>query len=60
MNQIANNNLIESLKYLIGSSREKIVQSVNTTMVQTYWSIGKTLVEDEQQGKARADPDKRD
>jgi len=55
MNQIANNNLIESLKYIINSSRDKIVQSVNTTMVQTYWSIGKTLVEDEQQGKARAE-----
>ncbi len=52
--EIINSNLIENLKYLIVSSRGKIVQSVNTTMVQTYWNIGKTLVEDEQQGNARA------
>ena len=52
--EITNNNLIENLKYLIVSSREKIVQAVNTTMVQTYWNIGKTLVEDEQQGEKRA------
>ena len=52
--EIISNNLIENLKYLIISSREKIVQSVNTTMVQTYWNIGKTLVEDEQKGNTRA------
>ena len=52
--EIISSNLIENLKYLIISSREKIVQSVNTTMVQTYWSIGKMLVEDEQKGEKRA------
>lgn len=52
--EIVNNELIENLKRLIASSRAKVVQSVNTVMVQTYWSIGKTIVEDEQKGKERA------
>jgi len=51
---MTNSNLIENLKHLIISSREKIVQTVNTTMVQTYWNIGKILIEHEQEGKARA------
>lgn len=52
---IINTNLIENLKSIIISSRVKIVQSVNTVMVQTYWNIGKSLVEDEQQGSTRAE-----
>ena len=52
--EIINNELIENLKLLIASSRAKVVQSVNTIMVQTYWSIGKVIVEDEQKGKKRA------
>ena len=51
---IANTNLIENLKSIIIASRVKVLQSVNTVMVQTYWNIGKILIEDEQQGKARA------
>jgi len=52
---ITNTNLIENLKSIIISSRVEIVQSVNTVMVQTYWNIGKSLVEDEQQGNTRAE-----
>jgi len=52
---ITNTNLIKNLKSIIISSRVEIVQSVNTVMVQTYWNIGKSLVEDEQQGNTRAE-----
>lgn len=55
MNQLIESTLIENLKNLIHSSRIKIVQSVNTIMVQTYWNIGKMIVEEEQNGKQRAD-----
>lgn len=51
---IIDTKLIENLKLLIVSSRAKIIQSVNTIMVQTYWNIGKIIVEDEQKGEARA------
>ncbi|MEA2072333.1 MAG: PDDEXK nuclease domain-containing protein [Campylobacterota bacterium] len=53
--ETTNNQLIENLKSIIISSRVKVVQSVNTVMVQTYWNIGKSLVEDEQQGNTRAE-----
>lgn len=52
--EIIDNKLIENLKSLIITSRKSVVHSVNTIMVQTYWNIGKTLVEDEQQGEKRA------
>lgn len=32
-----------------------MVTAVDTAMVQTYWQIGRLIVEDEQQGKARAE-----
>ena len=52
--EIIDNKLIENLKSLIITSRKSVAHSVNTIMVQTYWNIGKTLVEDEQQGEKRA------
>jgi predicted nuclease of restriction endonuclease-like (RecB) superfamily len=54
MNDILDKNLINELKSIIQIAKIKVVTAVNTTMVQTYWQIGKILVEDEQQGKKRA------
>lgn len=31
------------------------MQAVNSAMVQTYWEIGRLIVEDEQNGRARAE-----
>lgn len=39
---------------LLRKGRETAYRSVNTVMVQTYWQIGKRIVEQEQQGKVRA------
>lgn len=39
---------------LLHRGRETAYRSVNSVMVQTYWQIGKRIVEQEQQGKARA------
>ena len=36
-------------------SRNQVVQTVNSVMVQTYWNIGKIIVEDEQKGETRAE-----
>ena len=46
--------LIVAIKELLLLSREKLQTSVNSVMVQTYWQIGKMIVEDEQNGKSRA------
>jgi predicted nuclease of restriction endonuclease-like (RecB) superfamily len=55
MNEITDLKIINDLKNLIHASREQLIQSVNTVMVQTYWNIGKMIVEDEQKGEQRAE-----
>lgn len=42
------------IRDLLHAGRETAYRSVNTVMVQTYWQIGKRIVEEEQNGKARA------
>jgi len=40
---------------LLINARNKVVQYVNTTMVYTYFEIGRIIVEEEQKGKERAE-----
>jgi hypothetical protein len=40
---------------LLHAGREAAYSSVNTVMVKTYWQIEKRIVEQEQQGKTRAE-----
>lgn len=54
MSNITNNQMIEEIRNLLISSRLQLQQSVNSVMVQTYWNIGKIIVEDEQDGQERA------
>ncbi|MFN9727485.1 YhcG family protein [Acidovorax sp.] len=46
--------LHETVRQLLLSVRSQVRQSVNTAMVQTYWQIGRLIVEDEQGGEKRA------
>jgi hypothetical protein len=46
--------LYESIRTLLLASRTQVRQTVNTAMVQTYWHIGRMIVEDEQGGQKRA------
>ena len=46
--------LVKSVRTVLTHSRQSLQQTVNTTMVQTYWQVGRLIVEDEQQGKTRA------
>ncbi len=50
-----NKNLINEIKTLLQSARNSIYQTINTTMTQTYFEIGRRIVEEEQQGKQRAE-----
>jgi hypothetical protein len=43
------------IRDLLHAGRKTAYRSVNTVMVKTYWQIGKRIVEQEQQGKARAE-----
>lgn len=47
--------LVESIGSLLDSARAQIATSVNTILVQTYWNIGKYIVEFEQDGAQRAE-----
>ncbi len=49
-----NQQLLANVRELLNQSRKQVFTAVNTTMVQTYWQVGRLIVEDEQQGKARA------
>jgi len=52
--EIIKTQIIEDIRSLLISSRKNIQQTINTTMVQTYWHIGRIIVEDEQDGNQRA------
>lgn len=55
MMEISEDSLFLSVKELIRLSREKVFRIANSTLLLTYWQIGKLIVEDEQQGKERAE-----
>lgn len=44
---------------LLKEARKNVVQTVNKTMVYTYLEIGRMIIEEEQNGKERADYGKR-
>jgi predicted nuclease of restriction endonuclease-like (RecB) superfamily len=47
--------LFENIKALLNEARNAVARNINTAMVMTYFEIGRMIVVDEQQGKARAD-----
>lgn len=47
--------LLSDIRQLLTRTRQTLVQTVNTAMVQTYWHVGHIIVEHEQQGQARAE-----
>ena len=58
MTEIENNidiDFYNKITKLLKNARSKVVQAVNTTMVYTYFEIGRIIVEEEQKGKERAE-----
>ncbi len=53
--EIQSNPVYQSIKEIIQCSRERIFRMANSTLLDTYWQIGKLIVEDEQQGNAKAE-----
>lgn len=47
MDELINTNLVEQIKTLLEASKREIATTVNVTLLQTYWQIGKIIVEDE-------------
>src|SRR5450830_951107 len=46
--------LYQGIRDVLLAARTQVRQTVNTTMVQAYWQIGRLIVEDEQGGEKRA------
>lgn len=46
--------LYNKVSDLLKTAQNRVLQAVNTTMVSTYFEIGRMIVEEEQQGKERA------
>lgn len=55
MNQPQEDFLFISIKEIIIQSREKVFRVANSTLLLTYWQIGKLIIEEEQNGKERAE-----
>lgn len=55
MNELSENPLYTRIADLLQAARQNVVRAVNQTMVYTYFEIGRMIVEDEQQGKERAE-----
>jgi len=54
-NKPLNTKFFTQIVDLLQSARSKVVRTVNQTMVLTYFEIGRMIVEEEQDGKERAD-----
>ena len=48
------NTLIFNIEQTVTKAKEKLSTSVNNTITETYWQIGKYIVETEQDGKIKA------
>lgn len=47
--------LFDRVSSIIEDAKYKIVHTINNTIVQSYWKIGKEIIEEEQSGQLRAE-----
>ncbi len=55
MDKLQNINFLTNIVSLLQSAKQQVVRSVNQTMVITYFEIGRMIVEEQQQGKDKAE-----
>lgn len=53
-NQILSNKLVDDVKQIVEQGLREAYAGANSILVKTYWNIGKRIVEEEQNGDARA------
>jgi predicted nuclease of restriction endonuclease-like (RecB) superfamily len=49
------NTLYQSIRLTILEAKQKVIVAVNVAMLEAYWKIGQYIVEEEQQGKHKAE-----
>ena len=54
-NKLTSPNLFSDVCGIIDQGRQQAYAAVNKSMIETYWNIGKRIVEEEQSGKERAE-----
>jgi len=52
--EIQNNSIYQTIREIISHSRQSVYRMANSALLETYWQIGKIIVEDEQLGMAKA------
>lgn len=55
MKPVKNDDLYLSIKNILQSARDNAYRQVNFIMLEAYWNIGQQIVEEEQNGKDRAE-----
>jgi predicted nuclease of restriction endonuclease-like (RecB) superfamily len=53
--EITQDNLFSTIKEIIIQARQRVLRQVNGALLDTYWHIGRIIVEEEQGGNLRAD-----
>lgn len=53
--EIAQDNLFSTIKEIIIQARQRVLRQVNGALLNTYWHIGRIIVDEEQGGNLRAD-----
>lgn len=53
--EIQNNRIYQSIKEIINLSRQRVYRMANSALLETYWQIGKIIIEDEQNGQSKAE-----
>ena len=48
-------NLVNDVRSIIEQGRQQAYAAVGQAAIATYWNVGRRIVEEEQEGKARAD-----
>ncbi|MEY5049162.1 MAG: hypothetical protein RLZZ175_2521 [Bacteroidota bacterium] len=52
---VLQDNLFEYIRLVILHARERVFRVANSALLESYWTIGKIIVEDEQKGKSKAE-----
>lgn len=53
--EVQQNLIYQTIKDIIVQSRQRVYRMANTALLETYWQIGRIIVEDEQKGNQKAD-----
>jgi len=54
-NAIVSKSLVSDIKSIIENGRNQAYAAINVSMLNTYWNVGRRIVEEEQHGEKRAE-----